>query len=100
MSNLSKIPSLNQAEAEFFREMDEITTGVMTSLDEIAHDAANSVSPEVEQWLCRGMAIVQELTTHVLATAGTSPSASAPISCGRWMRSRRAWTRMLRQSRS
>ena len=72
MSNLSKIPSLNQAEAEFFREMDEITTGVMTSLDEIAHDAADSVSPEVEQWLCRGMAIVQELTTHLLASAGVS----------------------------
>jgi hypothetical protein len=69
---LSKIPSLNQAEAEFFRQMDEIATGAMASLDEIAHDAAGSISPEVEQWLRRGTAIVQELTTHVLALAGVS----------------------------
>jgi hypothetical protein len=72
MSSLSKIPSLNRVEAEFFRQMDEIATGVMTSLDEFANDAAGGVSPEVEQWLRRGTALVQELTTYVLALATAS----------------------------
>ncbi|MFI5270314.1 MAG: hypothetical protein ACHQ7M_23285, partial [Chloroflexota bacterium] len=39
--------------------------------DESADDAAG-VSPEVEQWLRRGAAMVQELTTHVLASAAMS----------------------------
>ena len=69
---MSKIPSLNRAEAEFFRQMDEIATDVMASLDEYADDAAGGVSPEVEQWLRRGTTIVQELTTHVLALAAVS----------------------------
>ena len=72
MNSLSKIPSLNRAEAEFFRQMEEIATGVMASLDEFADDVAGSVRPEVEQWLRRGAAIVQELTTHVLASAAMS----------------------------
>ena len=70
--SMSKIPSLNRAEAEFFRQMDEIATGVMASLDEFADDVAGGVSPEVEQWLRRGAAMVQELTTHVLALAAVS----------------------------
>jgi hypothetical protein len=45
----------------------------MASLDEYADDAAGDVSPEIEQWLRRGAAIVQELTTHVLALAAVSP---------------------------
>ena len=69
---MSKIPSLNRAEAEFFRQMDEIATGVMASLDEFADDPASDVSPEIEQWLRRGATIVQELTTHVLALAAAS----------------------------
>jgi hypothetical protein len=69
---VSKIPSLNRVEAEFFRHMDEIATNVMASLDEYADDAAGDVSPEVEQWLHRAVAIVQELTTHVLASAAVS----------------------------
>jgi hypothetical protein len=69
---VNKIPSLNRAEAEFFRQMDEIATGVMASLDEFAEDVAGDVSPEVEQWLRRGAAIVQELTTHTLALAAAS----------------------------
>jgi hypothetical protein len=69
---VNKIPSLNQAEAEFFRQMEEIAAGVMASLDEFADDVAGDVSPEVEQWLRRGAAIVQELTTHVLALAAAS----------------------------
>ena len=69
---MNKIPSLNRAEAEFFRQMDEIATGVMaSSLDESADDAAG-VSPEVAQWLRRGSTMVQELTTHVLASAAMS----------------------------
>ena len=66
---MSKIPSLNRVEAEFFRQMDEIATDVMASLDEFADDAAGGVSAEVEQWLRCGVAIVQELATHVLALA-------------------------------
>ena len=69
---MSKIPSLNRADAEFFRQMEEIATGVRASLDEFADDVAGSVRPEVEQWLRRGAAIVQELTTHVLALAAAS----------------------------
>ena len=69
---MSKIPSLNRVEAEFFRQMDEIATDVMVSLDECADDAAGRVTPEVEQWLRRGAGIVQELTTHVLAAATVS----------------------------
>ena len=69
---MSKIPSLNRVEAEFFRQMDEIATDVMASLDEFADDAAGDVSPEIEQWLRRGVAIVQELSTHVLAMAAVS----------------------------
>jgi hypothetical protein len=69
---VSKIPSLNRAEAEFFRQMDEIATGVMASLDEFADDVAGDVRLEVEQWLRRGAAIVQELTTHVLALSAAS----------------------------
>ena len=69
---MSKIPSLNRAEAEFFRQMDEIATGVMASLDEFADDVAGDVSPEVEQWLRRGAAIVQELSAHVMALAAVS----------------------------
>jgi hypothetical protein len=69
---MSKIPSLNRVEAEFFRHMDEIATGVMVSLAEYADDAAGSVSPEVEQWLRRAGAILQELTTLVLAAATVS----------------------------
>jgi hypothetical protein len=72
MSSLSKIPSLNRAEAQFFRQMEEIATGVMASLDEFADEVAGDVSPEVEQWLRRGAAIVQELTTHTLALAAAS----------------------------
>jgi hypothetical protein len=52
--------------------MEEIATAVMVSLDEFADDVAGSVSPEIEQWLCRGAAMVQELTTHVLALAAAS----------------------------
>jgi len=70
--SVSKIPSLNQAEAEFVRRMDEVATGVMASLYECAHDAADSGSLEVEQWQRRGTAIVQELTMHVLALASVS----------------------------
>ena len=69
---MSKIPSLNRVEAEFFRQMDEIATDVMASLDEFADDAAGGVSAEVEQWLRCGVAIVQELATHVLASAAVS----------------------------
>jgi hypothetical protein len=69
---VSKIPSLNRTEAEFFRQMDQIATAVMTSLDEFADDVAGDVSPEVEQWLRRGAAIVQQLTTHTLALATVS----------------------------
>jgi hypothetical protein len=69
---VSKIPSLNPVEAKFFRQMDEIATDVMASLDEFADDAAGDVSPEIEQWLRRGVAIVQELSTHVLAMAAVS----------------------------
>jgi hypothetical protein len=69
---VSKIPSLNPVEAEFFRQMDEIATDVMASLGEYADDAANDISPECEQWLRRGVAIVQELTTLVLALAAAS----------------------------
>jgi hypothetical protein len=69
---LSKIPSLNPVEARFFRQMDEIATGVMASLDEFADDVAGSVRPEIEQWLRRGAAMVQEMTTHVLALAAAS----------------------------
>jgi hypothetical protein len=69
---LNKIPSLNQADAEFFRQMEEIATGVMVSLDEFADDVAGSVRPEIEQWLRRGAAIIQELTTHVLALSAAS----------------------------
>jgi hypothetical protein len=69
---MSKIPSLNRVEAEFFRHMDEIATGVMATLDEYADDAAGGVSPEVEQWLRRAGAILQELTTLVLAAATVS----------------------------
>ena len=68
---MSKIPSLNRAEAEFFRQMDQIATAIMASLDESADDAAG-VRPEVEQWLRRGSTMVQELTTHVLASAAMS----------------------------
>jgi len=53
---LNKIPSLNRAEAEFFRQIDEIATAVMTSLDEFADEAAGGVGPEVEPWLRRGAA--------------------------------------------
>jgi hypothetical protein len=69
------IPSLNRVEATSFRQMDEIATDVMASLDEYADDAAGGVSPEVEQWLRRAGAILQELTTLVLAaaTVGTEP---------------------------
>ena len=66
---MNKIPSLNRAEAEFFRQIDEIATAVMTSLDEFADEAAGGVGPEVEPWLRRGAALVQELTAHVLAAA-------------------------------
>ena len=52
--------------------MDEIATDVMASLDEFADDVAGSVRPEIEQWLRRGAAILQELTTHVLALAAAS----------------------------
>jgi hypothetical protein len=69
---MSKIPPLNQVEAEFFRQMDEIATDVMASLDEYIDDAASNVSPECEQWLRRGVAIVQELTTLVLALAAAN----------------------------
>ena len=69
---MSRTPPLNRVEAEFLREMDEIATDVMGALDEYADDAAGSVSPEVAQWLRRGVAIVQELTTHVLAAAAVS----------------------------
>jgi hypothetical protein len=69
---MSKIPSLNRAKAEFFRQMDEIATDVMAALDEYADGAAGGVSPEVEQWLRRGTAILQELTTRVLAVAAES----------------------------
>jgi hypothetical protein len=69
---VSKIPSLNRVEAEFFRQMDEIATYVVASLDEYIDDAASDLSPEVEQWLCRGIAMVQELTTQVLALAAAS----------------------------
>jgi hypothetical protein len=69
---MSKIPELNQVEAEFFRQMDEIATDVMASLGEYADDAADDISPECEQWLRRGVAIIQELTTLVLALAAAS----------------------------
>jgi hypothetical protein len=69
---MSKIPSLNRVEAEFFRQMDEIATDVMVSLDEYADDAAGGVGPEVEQWLRRALTIIQDLTTHVLAAAAVS----------------------------
>jgi hypothetical protein len=69
---VSKIPSLNRVEAEFFHQMDEIATDVVASLDEYIDDAASDLSPEVEQWLCRGIAMVQELTTQVLALAAAS----------------------------
>jgi hypothetical protein len=69
---MSKIPSLNRVEAEFFRQMDEIATDVMVSLDKYAEDAAGSVSPEAEQWLRRAGSILQELTTLVLAAATVS----------------------------
>jgi hypothetical protein len=69
---MSGIPSLNRVEAAFFRQMDEIATDVLASLGEYADAAAGIVSPEVEQWLRRGTAIVQELTTHVLAAAAVS----------------------------
>jgi hypothetical protein len=69
---VSKIPSLNRGEAEFFRRMDEIATGVVASLDEFADDVAGDVSPEVEQWLRCAAAMVQELTTYVLALAAAS----------------------------
>ena len=69
---MSQILSLNRAEAEFFRQMDEITTDVIAALDEYADDAAGHVHPEVEQWLRRGIAMVQELTTQVLALAAAS----------------------------
>jgi hypothetical protein len=69
---MSKIPSLNRVEAEFFRQMDEIATDVMVSLDEYADDAADGASFEVEQRLRCGAAIVQELITHVLASAAVS----------------------------
>jgi hypothetical protein len=68
---VSKIPSLNRAEAEFFRQMDQIATAIMASLDESADDAAG-VSPEVAQWLHRGSTMVQGLATHVLASAAMS----------------------------
>ena len=70
--SMSKVPSLNRAEAKFFRQMDEIATAVMASLDEFADDVAGDVSPEVEQWLRRGAAMVQELNAHVLASAAAS----------------------------
>ncbi|HEY2595332.1 MAG TPA: hypothetical protein VGK33_15680 [Chloroflexota bacterium] len=66
------IPALNRVDAEFLRQMDAIATGVMASLDECANDAAGAVSPEVEQWLRCAVAIVQELTTLVLASAAVS----------------------------
>jgi hypothetical protein len=69
---MSKIPSLNRVEADFFRQMDEIATDVMASLDECADDAAGRASPEVEQWLRYGAGIVRELITHVLAAAAVS----------------------------
>ena len=69
---MSKIPSLNRVEAEFFRQMDEIATDVMAALDEYADDAAGHVHPEVEQWLRHGATLIQELTTHVLALAAAS----------------------------
>ena len=69
---MSRIPSLNRVEAEFFRQMDEIATDVMASLDEYADDASGSISPEVEQWLRGAVAIVQELTTLVLAAAAVN----------------------------
>jgi hypothetical protein len=69
---VSKIPPLNRVEADFLRQMDEIATDVMASLDEYAADAAGSVSPEVARWVRRAAAIVQELTTHVLAAAAVS----------------------------
>ena len=69
---MSKTPSLNRAEAEFFRQMDQIATAIMASLDEFADDVAGSVRPEIEQWLRRGAAMVQEMTTHVLALAAAS----------------------------
>jgi hypothetical protein len=69
---VSKIPSLDRADAKFFRHMDEIATGVMASLDEFADDVAGDVSPDVEQWLRRGAAIVQELSARVLAMAAAS----------------------------
>jgi hypothetical protein len=69
---VNKIPSLNRVEAEFFRQMDEIATDVVASLDEYIDDAASDLSPEVEQWLRRGIAMVQELTTQVLALAAAS----------------------------
>ena len=34
---MSKIPSLNRAEAKFFRQMDEIATGVMASLELVGY---------------------------------------------------------------
>jgi hypothetical protein len=52
--------------------MEEIATAVMASLDEFADDVAGDVSPEIEQWLRRAAAMVQELTTHVLALAAAS----------------------------
>ena len=69
---MRQIPSLNRVEVEFFRQMDEIATDVMVSLDEYADDAAGSISPEAERWLRGGAAILQELTTHVLALAAGS----------------------------
>ena len=69
---MNKIPSLSRVDAEFFRQMDEIATDVVASLDEYIDDAASDLSPENEQWLRRGVAIVQELTTHVLALAAAS----------------------------
>ena len=45
---------------------------MMASLDEFADNVAGSVRPEVEQWLRRGAAIIQELTIHVLALSAAS----------------------------
>jgi hypothetical protein len=69
---VNKIPSLDRVDAEFFRQMDEIATDVMASLDEYADDAAGHVHPEVEQWLRHGATILQELTTHMLTLAAAS----------------------------
>ena len=49
---MTKIPSLNRAEAEFFRQMEEIATSVMASLDEFADLVRETRLPQERQDTC------------------------------------------------